>query len=111
MHTPLERLEEDGRTRFHVNTAIALYADYNKQANGKGTQAESLWMNKQKKLWLAKEEVSMRATGSHVHVPNRDQLDSVQHSNACEKYFNLVERKELERAEKLKEERREQREQ
>ncbi|RXW22700.1 hypothetical protein EST38_g3133 [Candolleomyces aberdarensis] len=84
-----KRMEEDERTRFHVNTAMALYADYNKQANGKGAQAESLWMNEQKKLWLAKEE----------------------HSNACEKYFNLVERKELERAEKLKKERREQREQ
>ncbi|RXW15570.1 hypothetical protein EST38_g10284 [Candolleomyces aberdarensis] len=59
---------EDKRTRFHVNTALALHAEYKEI---KGTQTKNAWMENQRKLWATKEE----------------------HVSACEGYFNKIEKR------------------
>ncbi|RXW22720.1 hypothetical protein EST38_g3145 [Candolleomyces aberdarensis] len=74
---------KEKRTRFHVNTALALHSEYKKI---KGTQAKNAWMENQRKLWVAKEK----------------------HVNACEVYFTRVEEREDERDEELREKRVEQ---
>lgn len=45
------------RTRFHVKTALALHAGHSQLM---GVKAKKLWMEEQKKIWRAKENV--RAT-------------------------------------------------
>ncbi|KAJ2922237.1 hypothetical protein H1R20_g14851, partial [Candolleomyces eurysporus] len=62
----------DKRTRFHVKTALMLYADYK---NIKGTKAKKAWKEEQRKIWVAKEK----------------------HGNACEDYLVKVEERERER--------------
>ncbi|KAJ2924587.1 hypothetical protein H1R20_g12500, partial [Candolleomyces eurysporus] len=74
---------KEKRTRFHVNTALALHSEYKKI---KGKQAKNAWMENQRKLWVAKEK----------------------HVNACEVYFIKVEEREEEREEELREQRVEQ---
>ncbi|KAJ2924586.1 hypothetical protein H1R20_g12501, partial [Candolleomyces eurysporus] len=59
---------EDKRTRFHVNTALALHEEHKKI---KGNKAKNAWMENQRKLWVAKEE----------------------HVNACEVYFGKIEKR------------------
>jgi hypothetical protein len=48
------QIAKDKRTRFHVITALSLCADYKKT---KGAQEKKAWMEEQRKIWLAKEEV------------------------------------------------------
>ncbi|KAJ2924596.1 hypothetical protein H1R20_g12498, partial [Candolleomyces eurysporus] len=74
---------KDKRTRFHVNTAVSLYACYKKT---KGAEAKKAWKKEQRKVWLAKEE----------------------HAVACERYFSKVREREAQHNEALREKRREQ---
>ncbi|RXW15569.1 hypothetical protein EST38_g10282 [Candolleomyces aberdarensis] len=73
----------DKRTRFHVNTALSLYACYKKT---KGAEAKKAWKEEQRKVWLAKEE----------------------HAVVCERYFAKVREREAQHNEALREKRREQ---
>ncbi|KAJ2911699.1 hypothetical protein MD484_g8713, partial [Candolleomyces efflorescens] len=71
------------RTRFHVNTALSLCADYKKN---KGDRQKKAWIEEQRKIWLVKEESA----------------------SACERYFLNAQSREVQRARALKEKRIEQ---
>ncbi|KAJ2924590.1 hypothetical protein H1R20_g12505, partial [Candolleomyces eurysporus] len=74
---------KDQRIRFHVETALALHADYKKI---KGAKAKKAWMEEQRKIWTAKEE----------------------HANACEGYLDKVQEREEEHEDAIRAKRLEQ---
>jgi hypothetical protein len=91
------------RTRFHVNTALSLHANYKKT---KGLGAKKVWKEEQQKIWLAKEEVRVSA---QLKLYARSRLNPFnQHASSCEGYFSAVRAKEVQRDNLLRDKRREQ---